>query len=94
MVKTAVQYDSEKKSLEAHVDLCAERYYRLEQRLEGVETAVNGLKVTMIDESKRTSKIIIGSAATVIGGLMSTMVALVMMNYIRTKNQILFNSTQ
>ena len=57
MVKTAVQYDSEKKSLEAHVDLCAERYYRLEQRLEGVETAVNGLKVTMIDESKRTSKI-------------------------------------
>jgi|TARA_Y100000114_G_scaffold49161_1_gene44846 hypothetical protein len=80
MVKTAVQYDSEKKSLEAHVDLCAERYYRLEQRLEGVETAVNGLKVTMIDESKRTSKIIIGSAATVIGGLMSTMVALVMMN--------------
>ena len=80
MVKTAVQYDSEKKSLEAHVDLCAERYYRLEQRLEGVETAVNGLKVTMIDESKRTSKIIIGSAATVIGGLMSTMGALVMMN--------------
>ena len=80
MVKTAVQYDSEKKSLEAHVDLCAERYYRLEQRLEGVETAVNGLKVTMIDESKRTSKIIIGSADTVIGGLMSTMVALVMMN--------------
>ena len=80
MVKTAVQYDSEKKSLEAHVDLCAERYYRLEQRLEGVETAVNGLKVTMIDESKRTSKIIIGSAATVIGGLMSTTVALVMMN--------------
>ena len=69
MVKTAVQYDSEKKSLEAHVDLCAERYYRLEQRLEGVETAVNGLKVTMIDESKRTSKIIIGSAATVIDGI-------------------------
>ena len=80
MERTAVQYASEKKSLEAHVDLCAERYYRLEQRLEGVETAVNGLKVTMIDESKRTSKIIIGSAATVIGGLMSTMVALVMMN--------------
>ena len=60
MVKTAVQYDSEKKSLEAHVDLCAERYYRLETRLEGVESAVHGLKDAMIDESKRTSKIIIG----------------------------------
>ena len=79
MVKTAVQYDSEKKSLEAHVDLCAERYYRLETRLEGVESAVHGLKDTMIDESKRTSKIIIGSAATVVGGLMSTVVALIMM---------------
>ena len=79
MVKTAVQYESEKKSLEAHVDLCAERYYRLETRLEGVESAVHGLKDTMIDESKRTSKIIIGSAATVVGGLMSTVVALIMM---------------
>ena len=80
MERTAVQYASEKKSLEAHVDLCAERYYRLETRLEGVESAVHGLKDTMIDESKRTSKIIIGSAATVIGGLMSTGVALIMMN--------------
>ena len=80
MVKTAVQYDSEKKSLEAHVDLCSERYSRLETRLAGVESAVHGLKDTMIDESKRTSKIIIGSAATVIGGLMSTMVALIMLN--------------
>tara|TARA_Y100001972_G_scaffold117241_1_gene156018 strand:+ start:631 stop:873 length:243 start_codon:yes stop_codon:yes gene_type:complete len=80
MAKTVVQYASEKKSLEAHVDLCAERYYRLETRLTGVETAVHGLKDTMIDESKRTSKIIIGSAATVCGGLMSTVVALIMMN--------------
>ena len=80
MERTAVQYASEKKRLEAHVDLCAERYYRLETRLEGVESAVHGLKDTMIDESKRTSKIIIGSAATVIGGLMSTVVALIMMN--------------
>ena len=79
MIKTAVQYESEKKSLEAHGDLCAERYYRLETRLEGVESAVHGLKDTMIDESKRTSKIIIGSAATVVGGLMSTVVALIMM---------------
>ena len=79
MERTAVQYDSEKKSLEAHVDLCAERYYRLEQRLEGVETAVHELKSSMIDEGRRTSKIIIGSAATVTGGLLSTIIALVMM---------------
>ena len=69
----------EKESLEAHVDLCAERYYRLEQRLENVETAVTDLKDVMVEESKKTSKVIIGSAATVIGGLLSTVVALVMM---------------
>ena len=79
MERTAVQYDSEKKSLEAHVDLCAERYYRLETRLQGVETAVHGLTDTMLEESKRTTKIIIGSAATVTGGLLSTVITLVMM---------------
>jgi len=72
-------YDIERTNLEAHVDLCAERYYRLEQRLEGVEEAVKDLKNVMVDESKRTSKIIIGSAATVIGGLLSTLVALIFM---------------
>ena len=72
-------YEVERTNLEAHVDLCAERYYRLEQRLEGVEEAVKELKDVMVDESKRTSKIIIGSAATVIGGLLSTVVALIMM---------------
>ena len=79
MERTAVQYDSEKKSLEAHVDLCAERYYRLEQRLENVESAVTDLKDVMVEESKKTSNVIIGSAATVIGGLLSTVVALIMM---------------
>ena len=53
MERTAVQYASEKKSLEAHVDLCAERYYRLETRLEGVESAVHGLKDTMILTRKK-----------------------------------------
>ena len=72
-------YEIEKHNLEAHVDLCAERYYRLEQRLEGVEEAIKEMKNTMIAESQKTSKIIIGSAATVIGGLLSTVVALVMM---------------
>jgi len=79
MERTALQYDSEKKSLEAHVDLCAERYFRLEQRLENVETAIHSLHDVMVQEGKRTSKIIIGSAATVIGGLLSTLVAMIFM---------------
>ena len=41
--------DIEKKSLEAHVELCAERYKLLELKLETLESNVEGLKTT-IDE--------------------------------------------
>jgi hypothetical protein len=41
--------DIEKKSLEAHVELCAERYKLLELKLETVESNVGALK-TMIEE--------------------------------------------
>jgi hypothetical protein len=33
--------DIEKKSLEAHVELCAERYRFLEEKLENVETSIS-----------------------------------------------------
>jgi len=38
--------DIEKKSLEAHVELCAERYRHLELKLENLETDVSSVKVT------------------------------------------------
>jgi len=41
--------DIEKKSLEAHVELCAERYKMLELKLETLESNVESLKGT-IDE--------------------------------------------
>jgi chromosome segregation ATPase len=36
--------DIEKKSLEAHVDLCAQRYRFLESKLEAVEDKISSLK--------------------------------------------------
>jgi len=39
--------DIEKKSLEAHVELCAERYTQLESRFEHVETRIDGLQILM-----------------------------------------------
>lgn len=39
--------DIEKKSLEAHVELCAERYTQLEQRFAHVETRMDGLQTLM-----------------------------------------------
>jgi hypothetical protein len=41
--------DIEKKSLEAHVELCAERYRMLELKIENVETDVSSVK-TMVAE--------------------------------------------
>ena len=69
---------SERHSLEAHVDLCAERYNRLEQRLEALEEAVNRNSEMIISESKKSTKVVIGPAATVVGGLLSTLVAVIL----------------
>lgn len=38
-----VTTDIEKKSLEAHVDLCAERYRHLDQRIEGMDNRLDTL---------------------------------------------------
>tara|TARA_B100000519_G_scaffold196060_1_gene201839 strand:- start:650 stop:895 length:246 start_codon:yes stop_codon:yes gene_type:complete len=78
MARTALATQSERKNLEAHVDLCAERYDRLEQRLEALELAMQEMKQMVIEESQRSTKIVIGSAATVIGGLLSTVVAIIL----------------
>jgi prefoldin subunit 5 len=45
--------DIEKKSLEAHVELCAERYNALEDRLTGLDNKISSVS-TMIKEVKET----------------------------------------
>ena len=43
--------DIEKTNLEAHVELCAERYNALEDRLTGLDTKINSV-ATMVKEVK------------------------------------------
>ena len=45
--------DIEKKSLEAHVELCAERYNALEDKLTTLDTKINGVSA-MIKEVKES----------------------------------------
>ena len=78
MARTAIAKQSERNNLEAHVDLCAERYNRLEQRLQALENAMQEMKEMVIAESQKSTKIVIGEAATVIGGLLSTLVAVIL----------------
>jgi prefoldin subunit 5 len=80
--------DIEKKSLEAHVELCAERYKLLELKLETLESNVDSLKTT-IDEvhnivqdmaAKRNDQLvtwgsgIIGMLLATVGWLVTTYV--------------------
>jgi hypothetical protein len=41
--------DIEKKSLEAHVELCAERYRMLELKIETVESGVDSVKIMVTE---------------------------------------------
>jgi hypothetical protein len=49
--------DIEKKSLEAHVELCAERYNQLEQRFEHVDGTISSLQNLMREVHDMVAKI-------------------------------------
>ena len=75
----------ERENLEAHVDLCAERYRVLEEKLDNIhekfdrmEEAIERLSEKAITDSKSNNKVLIGAAATVIAGLLSTIVLLLL----------------
>jgi hypothetical protein len=63
--------DIEKENLEAHVELCAERYKQLENRLDNVEGKIGTLQETIEKSSLNTIKILIGTAGTIIVAVLS-----------------------
>ncbi len=80
--------DIEKKSLEAHVELCAERYNQLEQRFEHVDSKINSLEKLMREVHDMVAKInekrndqIISWGLGVIGGLIAV-TAYLLVNYV------------
>lgn len=68
----------EKTSLEAHVDLCALRYGQLDQRLSALEEKVDTIHEEIVSGQKSLSKVIIGTAGTVIAGIISVVLAILM----------------
>jgi predicted nucleic acid-binding Zn-ribbon protein len=80
--------DIEKKSLEAHVELCAERYNQLEQRFEHVDNKISSLESLMREVHDMVAKInekrndqIISWGLGVIGGLIA-ITAYLLVNYV------------
>jgi len=66
----------EKESLEAHVDLCALRYENLDNRLTKIETKVEDIHEDITNGNKNLVKVIVGAVGTVVAGLLSTIVVL------------------
>ena len=75
----------ERENLEAHVDQCALRYRvleekldRIEEKFERVEKALQEMANKQVTDTKSNNKVLIGAAATVIAGLLSTIVLLLL----------------
>ena len=84
--------DIEKKSLEAHVELCAERYKNLENKLNNLEdrmdkfetylvdiknTIVNGSTKSSSEDSSGPYKTMIAIGTTIFGALVGAIVTLI-----------------
>ena len=50
--------DSEKKSLEAHVELCAERYRFLEEKLDILDSTLGSVKVDVVSVKDMMQKVV------------------------------------
>lgn len=60
----------ERENLEAHVDLCAQRYQILEGRLSVIEAKVESIHQDITKGNSSMSNVIISSAATIVAGLL------------------------
>jgi len=70
--------DLEKESLEAHVDLCALRYKNLDDRMTKIESKVEEIHDDIKSGNQSMTKVLIGAAGTIVAGLLSTIVVLLM----------------
>lgn len=68
----------ERTSLEAHVDLCALRYAQLDGRLTNLEVKVDHVHKDIIDGQKSITKVLIGTAGTIVASLLSIVIVLLM----------------
>ena len=66
----------EKENLEAHVDLCEQRYNNLELCLSKIEAKVEHVHADITNGNKSMVKVIVGATGTIIAGLLSTIVVI------------------
>jgi len=96
MSATIATTQLERENLEAHVDLCAERYRVLEEKVNNIDTRLTSIEksvVQMREDSIRefgrlredmakaqntTNKIMMGTGGTIVAGVLTVIVTLLM----------------
>ncbi len=68
----------EKANLEVHVDLCTLRYQNLDDRLTKIEKKVETIHEDIIEGQKSLSKVIIGTGGTMIAGVISIILTMIL----------------
>jgi tetrahydromethanopterin S-methyltransferase subunit G len=66
----------EKENLEAHVELCAQRYQSLETRLDTIEYKMTELQKMIQNSHQNMTRVIVGAAGTVVTGVLSLLVVI------------------
>jgi len=66
----------ERENLEAHVELCQERYNQINHRLVNIENKVDNIHNDVLQGNKAMMKVFIGAAVTIIVSFMSTIIVL------------------
>lgn len=74
-LKRLMPTELEKVSLEAHVDLCGERYKQLHDKLDRIDQRVSQMHEEIAQANAKQNKTLITIGGTVIAGLLSTIVA-------------------
>ena len=70
--------DLEKTNLEVHVELCTSRFIRINERQDQIEKTLEKICHELLVNHKSQMKTVIMTAGTVIAGLLSTLVVLLM----------------
>jgi len=75
-MSTGPMIDIERTNLEAHVDLCAQRYQNLDDRLTSIEGKFVDLKKLIEDGHSSMTRVIVGTAGTMLTGIISLVIVL------------------
>lgn len=73
-----INSELEKHNLEVHVDLCQHRYDTMNQRLTKIEDKVEEIHKEITKGNNDLSKVIIGSVGSLLAGVISLIIVLIM----------------